>query len=106
MEGKTAPAWRRNLDPREQAQIAHARNYAQTFASAGVPGHGLHMLIAKMADLLDQKEAGITAAGAPTESISDAIGAIEDLAELLGWPSIDTDQAEDNFQIIFKRGGL
>ncbi len=47
-----------------------------------------------------------TAALSPTESINDAISAIEDIAELVGWPCIDSDRAEDNFVMTFKRGGL
>lgn len=47
------PAWIARLDPREQAQIQHARIYRANFASAGAPGHGQFLLLAKLADLLD-----------------------------------------------------
>ncbi len=36
------------LDERERAQIAHALSYADDHASAGVPGHGQFLLIAKL----------------------------------------------------------
>lgn len=51
-----APNWMRALDPRELAQVYHALAYAQDFASAGVPGHSQHMLIAKLATMLDERE--------------------------------------------------
>lgn len=47
----------------------------------------------------------IPAAVAPTTSIRDAMCTINDLAELLGWPCIDSDRADDNFSMQFKRGG-
>ncbi len=46
-------AWYALLSPREQATIDHARAYARTYSAAGVPGHSAHLLIAKLADLLD-----------------------------------------------------
>ena len=46
-------AWYDALSPREQATITHARSYARAFSAAGVPGHSAHLLIAKLADLLD-----------------------------------------------------
>lgn len=46
-------AWLTSLDPREQAQIAHARNYRANFTHAGAPGHGQFILLAKLADMLD-----------------------------------------------------
>lgn len=46
-------SWYTALSPREQATIDHARAYAQKFHAAGVPGHSAHLLIAKLADLLD-----------------------------------------------------
>lgn len=51
--------WIEGLDPREQAQIRHATNYADNHADAGVPGHGQFMLIAKLAKLLDEREQAI-----------------------------------------------
>ena len=33
-------AWLSRLDPREQAQIQHARHYRANFSHAGAPGHG------------------------------------------------------------------
>lgn len=54
------PTWTAKLDPREQAQIAHARHYRQHFSHAGAPGHGQFLLLAKLADMLD-------AAAAPGE---------------------------------------
>ena len=49
----TKPDWYTALSPREQATIDHARSYAAAFSAAGVPGHSAHLLIAKLADLLD-----------------------------------------------------
>lgn len=49
-----APDWMRSLDPRELAQVYHALSYAKDFSHAGVPGHSQHMLIAKLAGLLDK----------------------------------------------------
>ena len=46
-------AWYAALSPREQATIDHAREYARSYAHAGVPGHSAHLLLAKLADLLD-----------------------------------------------------
>jgi hypothetical protein len=45
--------WFTQLTPRDQEQVRHARDYAQTYASAGAPGHSQFLLIAKLADLLD-----------------------------------------------------
>lgn len=39
-------------------------------------------------------------------SIDDVISAIENIAELMGWPCIDSDRADDNFAMTFKLGGL
>jgi hypothetical protein len=50
------PGWFSQLDPREQAQIAHARAYAADHTTAGAPGHGQFILIAKLAKLLDERE--------------------------------------------------
>ena len=36
------------LDERDRAQITHALSYADDHASAGVPGHGQFLLIAKL----------------------------------------------------------
>ena len=45
--------WTQLLDPREQAQLQHAIHYADHFASAGAPGHGQFLLIAKMAHIMN-----------------------------------------------------
>ncbi len=55
-----APDWMRGLDPRELAQVYHAISYAKDYAHAGVPGHSQHMLIAKLAKLLDAWSASDT----------------------------------------------
>lgn len=116
------------LSPREQATIDHALSYAEHFASAGVPGHSAHLLIAKLADELDKPPAvvlrrvhwdedgkcwrdietgvSVTAVLSPTTSINDAMSAISDIAELVGWPCFDSNQADDNFSMQFKLGGL
>lgn len=53
-EPKPHGAWYALLSPREQATIDHARAYAANFSHAGVPGHSAHLLIAKLAELLDR----------------------------------------------------
>ena len=50
------PQWMADLDARENVQIAHAREYARKWSSAGVPGHGQFMLIARLAKKLDDFE--------------------------------------------------
>ena len=50
--------WYDTLDPRQKATVDHALHYAEHFSHAGVPGHGAHLLIAKLADLLDACEEG------------------------------------------------
>lgn len=46
-------SWYALLSPREQATGDHALIYAAQFSHAGVPGHSAHLLIARLADLLD-----------------------------------------------------
>ena len=53
LEAAQPIAWYAALSPREQATIDHAREYARSYAHAGVPGHSAHLLLAKLADLLD-----------------------------------------------------
>lgn len=48
--------WKGDLSEREQIQIAHAQEYARIWGSAGVPGHGQFLLIAKLAKKLDDLE--------------------------------------------------
>lgn len=48
------PRWTSRLDTREYQQVAHALSYRDRFQTAGIPGHGLHILIAKLADILDE----------------------------------------------------
>lgn len=52
-EDRTLPEWFRQLTPRDQEQVRHARDYATTYTAAGVPGHSQFLLIARLADLLD-----------------------------------------------------
>lgn len=52
-QAPSQPVWLMKLDPREQAQIKHARDYRDNYSHAGAPGHGQFLLIAKLADLLD-----------------------------------------------------
>lgn len=52
----TAPQWLLSLEPREQAQVFHALNYATNYSNAGIPGHSFFMLIAKLARMLDRTE--------------------------------------------------
>ncbi len=46
-------AWSALLDPRQKATVDHARVYARDYSHAGVPGHSAHLLIAKLAEMLD-----------------------------------------------------
>lgn len=48
--------WIERLDDRERAQVVHARDYAAHYPNAGAPGHGQFLLIAKLAQLLDDRE--------------------------------------------------
>jgi hypothetical protein len=50
------PAWAKELDSREWSQILHAQAYAKDHQSAGAPGHGQFLLLAKLAKLLDARE--------------------------------------------------
>lgn len=97
-----------SLDPREQALIAHAQHYREHFSHAGAPGHNQYLLIAKLATMLEDavSQAQVTAAVAPTTSIDDAMSAIEDIAELVGWPCFDSERGDDSFSMQFKLGGL
>jgi hypothetical protein len=53
--------WYTALSPREQTMIDHALAYDVQFASAGVPGHGAHLLIAKLSRLVDEYAPGYVA---------------------------------------------
>lgn len=59
-DANTLRHWADGLDPREQAQVRHAREYAERHNTAGAPGHGQFILIAKLADMLDVREQAIT----------------------------------------------
>jgi hypothetical protein len=50
------PNWTKQLDSREWSQVLHAQSYAQNHSSAGAPGHGQFLLIAKLAKMLDACE--------------------------------------------------
>ncbi len=52
--------WYDVLSPREKATIDHALKYATSYSAAGVPGHSAHLLIAKLADLLDARSDAAT----------------------------------------------
>ena len=49
--------WTLALTSREMRQLAHARAYEATFSDSGAPGHSHFMLLAKLAKLLDAREA-------------------------------------------------
>ena len=112
MDKQEHGAWYALLDPRQQATVDHAITYALNYSHAGVPGHSAHLLIAKLATELDKATVGvqggstITAAVAPNAPINEVMSAIRDIAELSGWPCIDSGQADDNFAMQFKLGGL
>lgn len=57
MEQPKHGTWYDTLDPRQKATIDHAVSYAKDFASAGVPGHSAHLLIAKLVEMLDKADA-------------------------------------------------
>lgn len=57
MDEQPAPL---QLDARELAQVLHARHYAEHFATAGTPGHGQFLLIAKLSQMLDDERARTT----------------------------------------------
>lgn len=50
------PNWMGDLTEREQLQIAHAQSYARDFSRAGDAGHNQYLLIAKLAQKLDDLE--------------------------------------------------
>lgn len=50
---KKLEGWRGELSEREQLQVEMSEFYADRFSPAGVPGHTLMMLVAKLARLLD-----------------------------------------------------
>jgi hypothetical protein len=49
--------WLAEFDERERRLIDNCRTYAAN-DPAGMPGHGLALIIARMADLLDELEGG------------------------------------------------
>lgn len=49
--------WLFQLDQRERVQVMHALNYKGEYEGAGVPGHSQFVLIAKLARMLNEKEA-------------------------------------------------
>ncbi len=51
-----APQWLQSLDKREYALVSLSLVYATDHSAAGIPAHGLYMLIAKLARLLDKQE--------------------------------------------------
>ena len=53
-----APAWYEHLDERQLRLIANCRNYSKN-DPAGVPGHNLMIIIAKLAELLDEADAQV-----------------------------------------------
>ncbi len=52
MKNSPHPAWYDHLDERQQRLIINCREYAKN-DPAGVPGHNLMIIIAKLAELLD-----------------------------------------------------
>ena len=53
MDNLPFPPWYSEFDERQLRLVANCRNYAKN-DPAGVPGHNLMILIAKMAKLLDE----------------------------------------------------
>lgn len=47
--------WRDEFDKRENAQIDHAIIYTEHLSSAGIPGHGQIILIAKLVKRLEEE---------------------------------------------------
>ena len=50
------PHWRAELSERDAAKIAHAEDYAANHASAGVAGHSDFLLLAQLAEQLDERD--------------------------------------------------
>jgi hypothetical protein len=55
IEKYTQANWLRRLDERQRRLVANARLYAAN-DPAGMPGHQLALIVAKMADMLDEYE--------------------------------------------------
>jgi len=55
IEDGMRPSWLRRLDERQQGLVANARLYANN-DPAGMPGHQLALIVAKLADMLDEFE--------------------------------------------------
>jgi hypothetical protein len=53
-----APTWREQLSERERGLVGNCEQYAAG-NPAGLPGHNLMLLIAKLANVLDEKEGGV-----------------------------------------------
>lgn len=53
MDTQSHGTWYDTLDPRQKAMVDHAISYQYNYSHAGVPGHGAHLLIAKLAEMLD-----------------------------------------------------
>jgi hypothetical protein len=68
MEDTLPPQWFKQLDERQQHEVRFAQLYADTF-SHGTDGHNRLLLIAKMADMLDEQELRMMLA------VGEAIGA-------------------------------
>lgn len=49
-------SWFHKLTDREQQVASHAIHYAENYPSAGIPGSNHILLIAKLVELLDEKE--------------------------------------------------
>jgi hypothetical protein len=54
--------WLSHYNEREQLQINACRTYYEHYCNAGLPGHNLMLLIARMAAQLDAVEMGVEAA--------------------------------------------
>lgn len=54
--GAGYPQWRVVLDERERNLLAAAESYARNYSTAGLPGHNLLMLVAKLAKQLDRDD--------------------------------------------------
>ena len=55
--------WRDHLSTKEITSIEHAQYYADHFASAGAPGHGQYLLIAKLVTIMDEMQIKLSAEG-------------------------------------------
>lgn len=98
--------WQDNLDERQRKEVALARIYAADFAH-GTDGHNRLLLIAKLADLLDEAQRDTTTAIAIVNGKKAAlpvagIFSYEDIV-WAAFPNVTRDQMPD-YTVTYRRG--